>query len=255
MILPISIDLEDIIKEFSLNESQANSLGAAIIDKVIEEYTLKWENLIGSTLHQTRSDYKKAVFIQRTSPLDVTFGLSARENNLAISIEEGAPPFDEKAGFQASNKTKPSKSGGWYLTIPFRHATPTAVAESGVFASILPQVIYDIAKEKSPVQKVDLPPEYQAVGKRSEINVPGLVVPEYVHQAPKYQGLVKINIASTDKEKRNEYMTFRRVSDKSDPLSWWHPGFVPKKLMDKALEQAQIDTVADIAIDKFLQNI
>lgn len=24
---------------------------------------------------------------------------------------------------------------------------------------------------------------------------------------------------------QNQYFTFRRVSDKSDPAAWWHPGF------------------------------
>lgn len=256
MILPINIDLSEVIAEFSLDESQSNSLGSSIIDRVIEEYTAKWESFIGSSLDQTREEYRKAIYIDRSSPLEVVFGLSASESELALAIEEGSGPFDEKEGFQNSSKVKrKARKGGWYLTVPFRHATPTAVADSGIFASILPQVIYDIAQEKGPVQKADLPAEFSIPGMRKEISTPEIIVPEYLHVAPKYQGLVKVNIASTEKEKRSSYMTFRRVSDKSDPFSWWHPGFVPKKLMEKALEQAQIGTVTDMAIDKFLQNI
>lgn len=73
-----------------------------------------------------------------------------------------------------------------------------------------------------------------------------------MHKAPIYQGLTKVNIASTEKEKRSGYFTWRRVSENSDPNSWWNGGIVPYKLMDKALEQAKIDVVADKVIDQFL---
>lgn len=256
MILPINIDLQEVIEEFSLNENQSFFLGSTIIDRIVEEYTLRWEELVDRNLHQSRGEYKRAMFIDRSSPLDVTFGLSERESKLALMVEEGASAFDEKIGFEKSNKTKVKKNGGWYLTIPFRHATPNAVAESGIFNSILPKDVYNIAAQNTkPLKRTQLPDNQQLPGRRKEINLPGLVVPEYIHKTAKYEGLVKVNIASTDREKRSGYFTFRRVSDVSDPNSWWNGGLVPQKLMNKALEVAQIDKVADIAIDKFLQNI
>ena len=67
--------------------------------------------------------------------------------------------------------------------------------------------------------------------------------------------MTKVNIASTEKEKRSGYFTWRRVSENSDPNSWWNSGIVPYKLMDKALEQAKIDVVADKVIDQFLNSM
>lgn len=254
-LLPINIDLNEVVQEFSLNENQTIYLGSSIIDRVIEEYSTRWENLINTQLKQTRGEYKRAMFVERDSPLSVTFGLSARENPIAMMLEEGAPPFDEKIGFQKSGKVKQKLSGGWYLTIPFRHATPQAVAESGIFSSILPQAVYNIAKNKEkPLSKKDLPTGFNVPGKRAEIRTPQLVIPEYLHKSPKYEGLAKINV-SVGNEIRSQYMTFRRVSDKSDPNSWWNKGLEPRKLMDKALEASHIETAVDMVIDEFLKNL
>lgn len=256
MILPISIDLQDVVEEFQLNESQSQSLGASIIDRVIQEYSVRWEGLVNSELKQSKNEYKRAMFIQRTSATDVVFGLSARESKLAMMIEEGATPFDEKIGFEKSSKVKQKVGGGWYLTIPFRHATSGAIAESGIFASVMNKAVYDIAKKSSqPLKRNQLPTDQQRVGSRKEINLPGIKVPEYIHKTAPYEGLVKINIASTDKEKRSGYYTFRRVSDKSDPSSWWNGGLEARKLMNKALTISNISRVAEMAIDDFLSKL
>lgn len=255
MITPIDIDLSELIDEFSLDEAQSVILGSSIIDRIVIEYQSKWEDLIKTELSQSRIEYRKAMFINRTSPTEVEFGLSARESELALAVEEGKEPWDEKLAFEASVKKKISKKGGWYLTVPFRHATPQAVAESGVFASIMPQAIYDIAKNQGKVTSKNIPAEFNTLGKRKEINRPNLVVPEYLHKNPKYEGLVKVQASSSASEDRNLYMTFRRVSNNSDPNSWWNPGILPRKLMDKALDAAQVDLVAQMAIDEFLEKM
>lgn len=256
MILPINIDLTDLTEEFALTTIQSGLLSSNIIDRIVTEYTTRWEDLVNEELKKSRAEYKRAMYIDRTGPSEVIFGLTARESPLAMMIEEGASPFDEKPGFQRSSKAKQKIGGGWYLTIPFRHATPEAVAESGIFSSIMPKEVYDIAKVSGQLlKKSDLPPQYQALGTRKAINIPGLQVPEYIHKAPRYQGLTKVNIQSTPNEKRSGYFTFRRVSDNSDPNSWWNGGILPKKLMDKALERAQIEKVVQMAIDNFLENI
>jgi hypothetical protein len=257
MSLPIRIDLGDVVEEFQLNLFEADLLGTAIIDRVVQEYVIKWNKLIDTELKQSREEYRKAIYIERPSGLEVIFGLSARASKLALMVEEGAPPFDEKIGFQRSSKTKTKKDGlGWYLTIPFRHATPQAIADSGIFSSIMPQDVYDIAKNATkPLRKVDLPANQQIPGSRKEINIPGLQVPEYIHKSAKYEGLVRVDVSSSEAEKRGQYMTFRRVSDKSDPNSWFNGGIEAKRLMDRALEQAEIGTVTDMAIDDILEQI
>lgn len=254
--LPIKIDLDEIVGEFSLSGEETNLLGAAIIDRVVQEYYERWRNLVGSELSKSRQEYLKAMYIERTSPLEVVFGLSARESSLALMVEEGTPPFDEKPGLLASPKAKQKKNGGFYITVPFRHATPEAIAESGIFSSILPQDVYTLAKNSQlPLKREQLPINQQLPGSRKAINVPELKIPEYIHKAAKYEGLVKVEAASSDKERRSQYMTFRRVSDKSDPNSWFNGGITAKKLMDRALQLANISTVADMAIDETLERI
>lgn len=256
MILPVNIDLSEIVEEFQLNEGQSQELGTSIINGVMQEYSMRWEELINSELKQSRNEYKRAMFVERTSANSITFGMTSRESKLAMMIEEGSTPFDEKIGFEKSSKTKQKLDGGWYLTIPFRHATPGAVAESGIFNSIMSKEIYSIAKKSTTPLKIEqLPAVNQIIGSRKAIDLPNLKVPEYIHKTAQYEGLVKINIASTNNEKRNGYFTFRRVSDKSDPNSWWNGGMEAKKLMEKALEASKIEEIVDIALDEFLNKI
>lgn len=252
MVVPINIDLSDLVEEFNLSQDQSTFLGASIIDAVVTEYQLRWENLINRELRTTRNEYKRGVFIERESPLSVTFGLTNRASSIPLMIEEGQPPFDEKEGFRNSSKKKTAQDGGWYIDIPFRHATPGAVANSGLFASIMSNNIYKEVKNRGRLSFMDLPAKDSVIGERKAINRLGVNKPAYIHKASIYEGLTKVNIASTQNEKRSGYFTWRRVSENSDPNSWWNGGIVPYKLMDKALEQAKIDVVADKVIDQFL---
>lgn len=255
--IPIHLDLSDIVEEFALTADQARDLGSEIINRVVTEYVHKWENLVDKGLKKARDTYKRAMYVDRVSSNSVVFGLQPGENGLALAIEEGKQPFDMKPGFQGSPKKKITMEGGWYLTIPFRYASAGALAESSIFQNALPKEIYEAARNASgrPLKRSDLPPNYAQVGRRAPIQAANTIIPEYVHKSPKYEGLVRIDISSTSKETRGGYFTFRRVSDKSDPLSWIHPGFEARKFMDKALDESQITTVADMAIDEFLKQL
>lgn len=256
IITPINIDLTDLIVEFSLDKDSATTIGAAIIDSIIQDYSIKWEHLVDTQLKQSREEYRRAMFIERVSATQVDFGLSYRSNFLAEAIEEGRGPFDEKPYLLNSPKAKTSKNGYPYITVPFRHATPQAIADSGIFSSIMSPEIYQIAKNaQKQLKRSDLPPKYQIPGVRKEIDIPGLKVPEYIHKTAKYEGLVKVDVASTSLEKRSAYMTFRRVSNNSDPNSWWNRGIEAKHLMDKALELVDINSITDKAIDITLDKI
>lgn len=256
--IPIHIDLSEVVQEFALTADQATQLGSEIINRVVSEYTTRWENLVNKNLRQTRGLYKRAMYVDRVSDTEVIFGLRPGEDGMAMALEEGKPPFDEKPGFASSPKKKAKKmGGGWYLTIPFRYATPGALADSMLFQSVLPKEIYEASRNASgrPLKTSQLPPQFQQLGKRKEIQTANGIIPEYVHKSPQFQGLVRIEIGSGEQEKRGGYFTFRRVSDKSEPLSWIHPGFEARKFMDRALDEAQIEKVADMAIDGFLKQL
>lgn len=254
--IPINIDISSLIEEFSLDENQTLMIGTTIIDRVAQEYSYRWKNLIDKELKSSRNEYLRGIFIERVNPTEIIFGLSNRESSLPLSIEEGHGPWDEKPFLLGSLKAKRTKDGKPFLTVPFRHATPQAIAEAGIFSSIIPQDVYQLAKNSPmPLKRSQLPESQQIPGVRKEINIPGLKVPEYIHKAAKYEGLVRVEASSSENENRGQYMTFRRVSDKSDPNSWFNGGIIAKRLMDRALEIAQIDRVADMAIDETLERI
>lgn len=256
--MPLNIDLSEVVEEFALTATQSMELSDAIIDRIVVEYTSKWENLVDNGLKGLRNVYKNAMYVDKKSPTEVIFGLREGGNGLAMALEEGKEAWDEKPFFEASSRKRLKAMGdGWYLAVPFRHATPEAVAESGIFQSVLPKEIYDIAKNNGGrrVSMAQLPEQYRQLGSRKEIVTARGAIPEYTHKAPKYLGLVRVNVSSTDKENRGSYMTFRRVSDRSDPNSWIHPGFDAHRFMDKALDQADIYIVADMAIDNFLAQL
>ena len=254
--VPINIDISSLIEEFSLDENQTLMIGTTIIDRVAQEYSYRWKNLIDKELKSSRNEYLRGIFIERVNPTEIIFGLSNRESSLPLSIEEGHGPWNEKPFLLGSLKAKRTKDGKPFLTVPFRHATPQAIAEAGIFSSIMPQDVYQLAKNSPmPLKRSQLTESQQIPGVRKEINIPGLKVPEYIHKAAKYEGLVRVEASSSENENRGQYMTFRRVSDKSDPNSWFNGGIIAKRLMDRALEIAQIDRVADMAIDETLERI
>ena len=70
MVVPINIDLSDLVEEFDLSQDQSTFLGASIIDAVITEYQLRWENLINRELRTTRNEYKRGVFFEKYILID-----------------------------------------------------------------------------------------------------------------------------------------------------------------------------------------
>ena len=143
--LPINIDIGEIVEEFSLTAEQGKELSTLIIDKIAEEYANEWSNVIRDGLKGTRKQYQQAMSVERVSENEVVFELTDSPNNpLPMMIEEGCSAFDIKEGFSNSSKRKKTAIGGWYLTVPFRHATPGAVAESEAFSSTMPKEIYKL---------------------------------------------------------------------------------------------------------------
>jgi hypothetical protein len=244
--LPITIDISDVLSEFSAIADRGPELSAYILDRIQDEYMFKWENAVNSELKGTRKEYKRAMDVERIDNYNVVFKLMPRESQLAMMIEEGASSFDEKQGFANSPKRHEKEGGGWYLTVPFRMATSEAVAESSIFSQKMPPAVEKIAKSNQgkPVLPDQLPAEYQKIGMNKTSG--------YKHKTNIYVGL-KRNEVGAGRETRGNYMSFRRVSDKTEQGAFIHPGFKAHKLMDKALEETKIDILVDRAIDEFLK--
>ncbi len=137
-------------------------------------------------------------------------------------IELGTSPWDMKVGFSKSDKKIEKTDGGWYLTIPMRHSTPG----SFMYGKPMPKDVYKNAKKLGHKQSLS----YPGAGDKSWTG--------YQRKNKTYDGLTRI-VKSYSKTTQSQYMTFRRVSDKSDPSSFWHPGFKGVKIAESLLPFAQ----------------
>jgi hypothetical protein len=183
---------------------------------------------------------------------EINFYLEGKgESRLGLMIENGASAFDIKEGLKRSPKAHNSGQANWYISVPFRIATAEAIAESSVFQGQMTKTVQNIAKKVGVLTVKNIPEELKIKGVRKEINEGSKTYPKYEHKFFLYEGLSR-----GTKKYHGQYQTFRRVSENSDENSWIHPGFQPHNFMDKTLDEVQIDNIADIAIDEFLnQNL
>lgn len=245
--LKFQFDISGIVNEFSLSKEDVRSLSNLILDRLVDEYMFNWENIVDSTLNSIRDEYKKGMYSDRLDDMNAIVGLTSTQSKLAMMIEVGANVFDEKEGFSKSTKKKKRGKDGWYLTIPFRHATSSEIMKQFTKQG---EGILTFLKGGSKLSQSSLPTGYDEP--LSHI-IPGSTI-KYEHKAPIHEGLHRTKLNSTEKEKRGGYFTFRRVSDNSDPQSWFHPGFEAKNLMDRALNESKLDQVVDTVLQEFLDS-
>ena len=191
----------------------------------------KWQQEAQHKLNSTRPLYLMGLdFNSIVYPYDGEqfSGAVILRGELPNMIESGFNPFDMKLGFSKSPKRKITKnkngSSGWYLTIPMRHGTPN----SFLYSNPMPKDIYSEAKKLKNKQSLSV-----SGGQETSWN-------GYTHKTNKYDGLTRIIKSYTNPDtnkttKQSYYMTFRRVSNNSDPLSWHHPGYIGAKIADTIL--------------------
>lgn len=197
--------------------SQFLGAATASLQTTMQAVKSKWESVAQQRLVTTRNDYILGLNADDSLqfPDDFTAVLTLR-GKWPNMLESGFGPFDMKdPGFRNSVHAKPRKDGtGWYLTIPFRHRTPGTVG-SAVGGQAMPADIYAQARVLMAGQRLT----------GTEFNYPpGVSWTGYQHKNGIYEGMVR-NVKTYDKATQSTYFTFRRVSDRSDPDSWMHPGF------------------------------
>lgn len=251
--IPFSIDISPIVEEFTILSDRSEEFSSYVLDRMVEDYMNAWNNMVGKELHSTRGEYLKAMNTEKISSKEAIISLLPTESRLPMMIEDGASEFDMKEGFSKSSKairysSVEDKKEHWYLTIPFRHATNEAIAESMVFSSKMPKPIENIAKENNgePIKQTQLPEQYRKLLKNKTTGVQ--------HKSPIYEGIKRIQVSASNRENRGAYMSFRRVSDRSEDGSWTHPGFEAKKFMDRALSQLidNMSTILDQSANDFI---
>ena len=253
MLIPVHIDFSDFANKMGLRLSETEALAETVLRNVTSGFMKSWINTAEKELHQTRQEYVNSIYVEQIRPLTWVVGLRGIFPNM---LEQGATPFDMKEGFSQSSKKKLKKDGGWYLTIPFRHATPTALAVASIFTDRLPKEVYAIAKREltnsqMQLKTSQLPLNYQDTLIRPEIldKVNNQIYPQYEHKSPLYTGLKR-----SDLPNNGQYTTFRRVSDLSDSNSWIHTGLQARKFAEKALNSFDIGNVVAKAKVDFYNN-
>ena len=198
----------------------------------------KWQSEAQAKLNSTRPLYLMGLdFNSVIYPYggDAFSGAVELQGKFPNMLESGFPAFDMKTGFKKSSKVKQTKSG-WYLTIPIRHSTPN----SFMYGTPMTKDVYNQAKKLKHGESLSI-----KGGQETSWN-------GYVHKSSKYDGLTRI-VKDYGKTKQSQYFTFRRVSNNSDPMSWYHPGYIGVKLAKQLTPFAE--STFTYNLDRELKNL
>ena len=253
--LEIEIDVSRPMQELQLLADDAPKLASAILDRITDEYSQRWETEVSNNLKRTKSEYLRAMKVERVNEFNASIQLLHTETDLPIKLEEGAAPWDIKTFLKKSGKTKQSIGGGWYVDVPFRFSTGGGELKTPGYSAVAPASIISKAKQKAPkaLKTLDLPKKYQAAKIRDMIVKNNVVIPHYQHKVSIYTGLRRREVG-TPAKKSGSYSTFRRVSDESDANAFMHKGFYARKFMDKTVESLEWDNIVTVVINDFLTN-
>lgn len=264
MFIPIQIDFGDLANEFSLSQKDVNSMLDSVIKSVTARFYEEWIKTAKQDLGASKDQYARSLVIVDEGFLKGSVVLTGVLPNM---IESGTAAFDMKEGLLSSPKAKLSKDGkSRYITIPFRHASSDAGGFSEIFSTVLPKPIQqaiqqkqkDSGNSKVALRKNDIPAQYaipQVRGEFSDIvNKSKSQFDAYIHKSSIYEGLTRKVDTQTG---MGTYMTFRRVSDKSDANAFIHSGILARNLAEKTYSrfEGQISKEIDISIDNFLNSI
>ena len=132
---------------------------------------------------------------------------------IALDFEEGKAPWDMKPMLLGGPNVRTTKDGSKFNTVPFRHGTSGKGNQHA--SGVMPADILKKAMRLKPGQKLRGTGKAYPAGANKVTGAP--------HHSGIYEGMKKVEKKYGEKT-QSKYMTFRRVSDNSDPGAWWHPG-------------------------------
>lgn len=228
------------------NTARAVEQSTLVVQQIWQSYALGARVTYsgGTFVVQARSgDYARS--IQRQFPYrGRTSGIVFSNSEEAEMIEKGYGPYDMKPKLLQSPKAKISAQGKRYITIPLRHNVPGA----GATGAPMPQNIYNQASKLDFSMITGRNPWGRFTyiwggrlgesdqGKQIKPKVGGMTAP-YEWKTGPYSGMVRMRDNATGRS--GGYLTFRRISENSDPNSWWHPGVRPKPVTQAVIEAAE----------------
>lgn len=231
----VSVDLDSLGINDQLSPKVVGAIEASLQTSlaIIKD---RWQTEAQRKLKSSRPLYLQGLsFDSVIYPYDSPFsGAVMLKGTLPNMLEKGFSAFDLKIGFGKSRRITKTKSGGWYLTIPYRHSTPG----SFMYGQSMSKDVYGVVKKLNP---------YKSGLGNTTLSWPGAGDTSwtgYQHKTNKYNGMVRI-VKSYQKTTQSQYMTFRKVSNNSDPMSWWHPGYNGVKIAESLMPFAK-KTFVDI---------
>lgn len=264
--LKIDLDIRPLVAGYNVSRQEVLDLAQRTVEVVTWNLYNEIHKVASNDLRRTRDLYVRNLNQPEFGRLTGTIVLTGSLPNM---IESGATAFDMKQGFSKSTKKKQKKDGGWFLTIPFRWATPGSIADSPAFSMVMPQEVYEIAKglkggrtsfmgmkrTSRGITGAELSKTpFGSSGMRAGFSSleTGVTHKEYRHRAPLAQGMIKQSMFY-ESAMQSKYMTFRRVSDRSDKNSWIHPGISARKFFDQAIRSLDISTIVANTVDNELE--
>jgi len=151
------------------------------------------------------------------------------------------------SGFLRSPKAKIGgkigRTTNKYITIPLRLKSSGSMGGS---PPVMPSTIYKKASQLEIGGRLTLSKKYEGLGLRTRLSADLKRWQHYtwktspfqnIVKVPRFTGLVKLGLP---RESAGMYMVFRRVSKKSNPSSWIHPGFKAANLVDQVVSKVEL---------------
>lgn len=209
----------------------------------------EWIRLAQSRLSTSREEYiaglRRAESFKRYSRGTTDVYEITLVGQFPNDLEFGRGSFDMKSvrpGWLGGKKAKPTKDGGSYVTIPFRHSTSNSPRfnYTGKAAKIddptLKQQLRTTVKEygldrmvRTATGKVVAGNVQSLGGKLNYGTGPGQIHP-YLKGLTRYQQPMSGMVGGKQRG-TGQLMTFRRMSTNSKPDSWIHPGLDAANLL------------------------
>jgi len=225
-------------------------------------------------LHTTGEDYVQGLQLLHVplSPQNLRSG--AREfasivlvGQVPNMVEVGWEGGDMKEALLQGRNAKVSEDGTRYNTVPYRHFTPGSTGRSGqTMGSAYGPGRGGLSRSSGgPMTRADAEKLGRTVhreakklqattshasggttwGDRLRGGVGGAGLLRSHHKGDIHEGMVRKE-KTYRKATQSSYMTFRRVSDNSDPAAWMHPGITGRHFFDRAAKR--VDKIAGFIV-------
>lgn len=206
-----------------------------------------WRALALERLKSSSRDYVAGLQSPEQGDGVVSITLQGRVPNM---VEQGWPGGDMRLWMLTGNAVKYGKSGP-YVTVPFRHGTPGTGGRN--VGAAMPAAIAQVAKRLAPTVTR---PGVAVGGSGGNTTVwgqrlhPGMrmgVEAKAIlntkakdwHTASIYEGMIRKAQPTAKGLRTSGYMTFRRISLRSDARAWRHPGIQARHLAQETQKRME----------------